>query len=628
MSRFSDGCSYNMKSSKGELIFKPWRIQSSCRAVTRTLNKKCSKDHRHAQLRRHGKDVRNSGFYSVPFARALVRGLLSLGGSDWAPAEVNNVDESGDEDDHVPASASLGTHTGSVAALMKAIKKLHCNLGHPSPRRLARAIRLSGGSEAALAAAMSFVCETCKRLKHPAPTNAASLGKITQEFNEKVGVDLFTLADLSGAVRTFINLVCWGTNFQIVAPCPSKRPDVVFAAFLSAWCLCFGVPRELVHDRGGEFEAEFAQGIEWLGGKLSPLPAYAPTQNAVTERAGSSWKMQARAVIEDRNIRWDQQAGIEWWLCASVNWSRNQSVGDNGYSPAQWVLGRGLQLPADLLSPMGRLDVAIRARDEPKFSDRLLLLSSAQRALAAQRSSRSLATAIAARGRGTSGIVGTYNVGDQIMYWRQTRHKKSEWASYWHGPAVVIGQEGPHLWVSHKGHVIKAAPRQCRHCTSTELADWRTIFDDARREEERRTAQARESCGLPAEEERNSTNQTRQGARSRSEEEQAGSGGAGGTGGAGSGSMDVVDSQEPQDAELPQAKKRRTFQDLASTATHSATSRGASSGIPPPPPGSPPTSTTRRWRAGMLTPAPVPASAPAALAQAPLPQEHPEPGEI
>ena len=100
-----------------------------------------------------------------------------------------------------------------------------------------------------------------------------------------------------------MNLVYWGTDYQLVAPCPSKQPHVVFAAVLAAWVMCIGVPHELVVDRGGVFEAEFAEGVEWLGGKLSPLPAYSPTQNSVTERAGSSWKMLARAVIEDRNLK-------------------------------------------------------------------------------------------------------------------------------------------------------------------------------------------------------------------------------------------------------------------------------------------------------------------------------------
>ena len=70
------------------------------------------------------------------------------------------------------------------------------------------------------------------------------------------------------------------------------------------------------------------------------------------------------------------------------------------------------------------------------------------------------------------------------MYWRQTK-KKSDWSSFWHGPGIVIGVETPNLWVSHGGSTLKCAPRQLRHCTASEVTDWKTIFDQALAEETR-----------------------------------------------------------------------------------------------------------------------------------------------
>ena len=51
--------------------------------------------------------------------------------------------------------------------LMTAIKTLHSNLGHPSSRSLARAIKLSGGSDEAVQAALAYRCPTCVRLQEP-----------------------------------------------------------------------------------------------------------------------------------------------------------------------------------------------------------------------------------------------------------------------------------------------------------------------------------------------------------------------------------------------------------------------------------------------------------------------------
>ena len=279
-------------------------------------------------------------------------------------------------------------------------------------------------------------------------------------------------------------------------------------------------------------------------------------------------------MIEDQGLRSDSQEGIEWWVCAAINFSRNQQIGERGYSPSQWVLGRGLRLPADLLSPMGRFDVAIRAADQPKFLQRLTLMSAAQRALAAQRCSRALATAASSRSRGEAVQTSHFKVGDQVMYWRQTK-KKSDWSSFWHGPGIVIGVETPNLWVSHGGSTLKCAPRQLRHCTASEVTDWKTIFEQALVEETRQ--QPTPTTTSLGEEELQSL------------------------------------TPEGDDMQTDPESRKRRFTDLSAVG---APPLPESRYIPPPPPGGPPVPqaqppppaqpASRRWRAGLLTPA-VPA---------------------
>ena len=67
---------------------------------------------------------------------------------------------------------------------------LHSNLGHPGPRALARAIRLSGGSDEAVSAALSYKCSTCARLREPKPVNPARLNDRWRDFGDLVCVDL------------------------------------------------------------------------------------------------------------------------------------------------------------------------------------------------------------------------------------------------------------------------------------------------------------------------------------------------------------------------------------------------------------------------------------------------------
>ena len=46
--------------------------------------------------------------------------------------------------------------------LISSLRQMHTNLGHPSNHALARAIRVTGGSAAAVRAALQLRCEVCE----------------------------------------------------------------------------------------------------------------------------------------------------------------------------------------------------------------------------------------------------------------------------------------------------------------------------------------------------------------------------------------------------------------------------------------------------------------------------------
>ena len=107
---------------------------------------------------------------------------------------------------------------------MTAIKTLHSNLGHPSSRTLARAIKLSGGSDEAVQAALSYRCPVCVRLKEPKPANPAKLSKRWKHFGDMVAVALFTLADRDSVERTFLNMVDHASGISTLPQCALSDP--------------------------------------------------------------------------------------------------------------------------------------------------------------------------------------------------------------------------------------------------------------------------------------------------------------------------------------------------------------------------------------------------------------------
>ena len=90
--------------------------------------------------------------------------------------------------------------------LSKAVGQLHVNLGHPHNTALARAIRLAGGSDAAIMAALKLRCSICDRFCEPSSVLPASIRK-WREFGECVAIDLFSLGDSTGKSAIFLNML-------------------------------------------------------------------------------------------------------------------------------------------------------------------------------------------------------------------------------------------------------------------------------------------------------------------------------------------------------------------------------------------------------------------------------------
>jgi hypothetical protein len=272
--------------------------------------------------------------------------------------------------------------------------------------------------------------------------NPAKLNDKFNNFADLVCVDLFTLADIDGKNQSFLNCVDKASGYQLVAPVIGKRPDEVFQVFNRTWLIPFGIPHHVLSDNGGEFDREFADLTESLGSTILRSASYAPTQNGTTERRGGAWKAHARAVMDEHSVTFNTLAVAEH-LCAAVNWAVNQDIDESGYSPAQWVLGRGLRLPYSMLATHGQLAAQTRLGQDPDFTRRVGLLAAAKRSVASLRYSRGLSKAFSARGRAEASVPAkwTYNVGDQIFYWRGSTKNKAQWMHRWLGPGVIIGIE-------------------------------------------------------------------------------------------------------------------------------------------------------------------------------------------
>ena len=76
--------------------------------------------------------------------------------------------------------------------LISSLRQMHTNSGHSSNHALARAIRVTGGSAAAVRAALQLRCDVCESQQHPGPHLPARL-RTDREFGDTAAIDLFVL---------------------------------------------------------------------------------------------------------------------------------------------------------------------------------------------------------------------------------------------------------------------------------------------------------------------------------------------------------------------------------------------------------------------------------------------------
>ena len=210
-------------------------------------------------------------------------------------------------------------------------------------------------------------------------------------------------------------------------------------------------------DLGGEFESSFSELAEQIGCRLLPAAAVSPTQNAPCERGGGAWKYRARRLVDQFSIKWnDSQTKL--WLCAVLSWSTNTAIGDSGHSPSQWVLGRSLRLPFQLLSRASQLASHQRHRDDFAHQRRVAMLAEAQSSIISTRYNKALSRALLSRVRSANNSPSQvrFAVRDQVMYWRGNKKRKSQWSMRWLGPGIVVGHESrANVWISHRDAVLR-----------------------------------------------------------------------------------------------------------------------------------------------------------------------------
>ena len=127
------------------------------------------------------------------------------------------------------------------------------------------------------------------------------------EFGVVIGFDTFSEKDASGAEWQFLNIVCLGSSFQVVALLGDALKIPSASEVLEAYALCWGVwaggPEVgVIVDRAKDFLGEFAKHMSAAGCTFDSAAKASPWHIAKVERHGDIWQGMWRRVVYSKQV--------------------------------------------------------------------------------------------------------------------------------------------------------------------------------------------------------------------------------------------------------------------------------------------------------------------------------------
>eukprot|EP00435_Cladocopium_sp_Y103_P040843 s1261_g11.t1 len=200
-----------------------------------------------------------------------------------------------------------------------------------------------------------------------------------------------------------------------------------------------------------------------------------PWQIGQVERHGAIWKDSFHKLVYS-----EQVTGLEevQWATTATNQAKNSLSRKSGFSPAQWVIGRDIRLPASLadegeISRIGAQAIA----DTPgtKFFRRQQLRMAARSSFAQSSNDAALRRAELRQIRPSRG---PFHIGTYVFYYDAQQTEPGP--SCWRGIARVIGKEGNStVWISHRGILLAVSPEHLAHAHSEEVERWMIVSQES-----------------------------------------------------------------------------------------------------------------------------------------------------
>ena len=319
--------------------------------VLEALEVKCDKSHFHVPLE-NGRPLL-AQVYPDRLCQAISNGILKhLNGiSTYAMEEDQDEDEEEAQDELDPVPDEGPGDYNPTEEEKKAVMRVHRAVGHPQDRefiRFLRAARVRG--EIVQWAAKKFKCDVCVSQRDiPKHHDRLPCQGLTSPTGSWGWICSMCRHPETGSKQTVpvLNILDWGTNYQMCEVLLGKNPSEVWEAYMSTWARTFGHPEVITCDAGREFLGEFIQKAAAEGIVIHQIASKARWQQGKTERHGGLFKElleKARSEVVIQSTKDLKQLMVE------VEQAKNRYSNRSGFAPIQRQIGQWPRLPTSIIS--------------------------------------------------------------------------------------------------------------------------------------------------------------------------------------------------------------------------------------------------------------------------------------
>ena len=347
------------------------------------------------------------------------------------------------------------------------LKRLHANLGHPSPEKLCRLLSEQGADQRVVCAARDYQCDVCvENHRGPKLANPSTIHE-HRDFNDVVGCDGAYWKGSMGVTYHFLHFIDESTLFHLGA-LSGRTVDEQISTFENVWLQWAGPCKTLYLDPAGEYvNTKWHTHLQQENIKVSMSAGDSHWQLGRTEAHGKIIKQMLTAMDVEEPI----ESVDEFKRCLRQAFAAKNSMGQTrGFSPEQALLGKARSLPGSLMADEQTAAHALLDADTPdglRFREDLARRERARRAFLSADNDQAIRRALLRRPRIA---MNHFQKGDWVLYWRKHKGNMKGDRGRWYGPGqIVVCENQKVVWISHSGYLIRASPQQIRPASMREF---------------------------------------------------------------------------------------------------------------------------------------------------------------